>query len=479
MTLVNRVSAFFLGALAVLLLGYSTLLFLLVRQQLMAQFDQQLDASLHTLVAAVEVEFDDVKWEPSDHTISLGNLEGLDEVRWFVRDDAGRVVDHSRNFTQSEVADAGLLTWAADRSEAQPAGQQAETVGDWRVLSYRLAAPTPKPVAERDPFEYAALRVVVARSPAGLNRSLTQLGLLAGLLPIAAWSLAALAGRWYCRQALAPVGQMAELARASAGSFRVRFPVGSTPDELSDLSNAFNGLLEQLQAVFERQRRFTGDAAHQLRTPLTVLRGQVDVALRRPRSADEYTQTLAVVQQQTLELQQLVDELLFLARSAVPAGEPTRVDLADWLPAYLERWKDCPRAADIALAPANGLTPDRAATVRTVPTLLAQLLDNLLNNAIKYSPAGTPIHLSAVRSSAGVTVTVADRGLGIAPEDQASLFTPFFRTAQARQSGAPGTGLGLAIAAHLATALGGDLRVESQLGSGSRFMATFPAVDEP
>jgi signal transduction histidine kinase len=303
------------------------------------------------------------------------------------------------------------------------------------------------------------------------------LGLLAGLLPIAAWSLAALAGRWSCRQALAPVGQMAELARASAGSFRVRFPVGSTHDELSDLSNAFNGLLEQLQAVFERQRRFTGDAAHQLRTPLTVLRGQVDVALRRPRSADEYTQTLTVVQQQTVELQQLVDELLFLARSAVPAGEPTRTDLAVWLPGYVERWKDSPRAADIALAP-NELIPDGSVTIRTVPTLLAQLLDNLLNNAIKYSPTGTPIHLSAVRSSAGVTVTVEDRGLGIAPEDQASLFTPFFRTAQARQSGAPGTGLGLAIAAHLATALGGALHVESQLGSGSRFMATFPAADD-
>ena len=129
----------------------------------------------------------------------------------------------------------------------------------------------------------------------------------------------------------------------------MRLPVAAGGDELADLGLAFNQLLGQLQQAFDRQRRFTADAAHQLRTPLTVLLGQIDVLLRRPRTPEEYCQTLGVLREQTVDLQQIVETLLFLARpdgdSAPPAVEPG--DLAEWLTIHLERYQQNARRPQI------------------------------------------------------------------------------------------------------------------------------------
>jgi two-component system heavy metal sensor histidine kinase CusS len=472
MSLLNRVSTFFLVALAVVLASYSVLFYGLVRRQLQQQFDQQLHGALHTLVAAVEVESDDVKWEPSDHTVALGTEDGLEDVRWAIYDEQGLLVERSRNLAPLTTSDDALLEFA----EAERSSDAASVdVGVWRILQKRLAAPAPKPADERDPRERAALVVTVGRSPRDLNANLARIGWLACLLPLGAWLVAAVAGRWLFARALEPVRAMATQARTMGASQPGRWlPIAAAQDELAELGTAFNSLLDQLYQALERQRRFTGDAAHQLRTPLTALLGQVEVALRRPRSLEEHCRTLTILREQAVELGQIVEGLLFLARVeqdvAVPGSE--HIELGRWLEKYLERWSNDPRREDLQLR------VDCRPLACVPPALLGQLIDNLVNNAIKYSEAGTPVIVALKRSADhpdSIQIEVSDRGAGIGPDDLQAIFEPFYRSRQARQSGVAGTGLGLAIAARIADVMRGRLTCTSEPGKGSRFVFEFPA----
>ena len=258
----------------------------------------------------------------------------------------------------------------------------------------------------------------------------------------------------------------------SGADFRSRLPVGETGDELADLAEAFNALLESQHRAFEQQRRFTGDAAHELRTPLTVLLGQIDVALRRSRSPEEYGATLHLLRNQTAELQRIVESLLFLARAeedAVPPDSET-FSIGEWLPDYLNRWKEHPRQADIRLQ------TDQVGVCRITAStaLLTRLLDNLIENALKYSTPGSRVDVTMTNDVAGMIVAVEDQGRGIPAEDQSAIFLPLFRSRTARTAGIAGAGLGLAIAARIATACGGRLSCTSELGSGSRFALWLP-----
>src|SRR5262249_14448190 len=152
-------------------------------------------------------------------------------------------------------------------------------------------------------------------------------------------------------------------------------------DELHALADSFNGLLDRLQESHERQRRFAGDASHQLRTPLAAMLGQLEVALRRERSADEYRRALADVREQGERLRRIVEALLFRTRADAEALAPSleSVELSSWLAAHLKTWDAHPRAGDLRCEAAAG-----PLWARAQPQLLAQAVDNLLDNAAKY-----------------------------------------------------------------------------------------------
>lgn len=472
MTLVNRVSAFFLAALALVLVIYSGVFYAFVRGRVVQQFDQELHGALYSLVAAIEVEPEEVKWQPLEHAIALGSGSGPEEVRWVVIGDGGQIVEQSRNISPEIVAEAKRI--AADAKTSQQTYGELTTPDEWSILYRRLFAPAPEREA-RELDEFDELVVVVARSTVDMDANLRRLAALVIVLPLAAWLLAAAAGRWFGARALQPVLEMSKQARSITGSdFRSRLPIAESNDEVAELGQAFNTLLDRQQRAYEQQRRFAGDAAHELRTPLTVLLGQIDVSRRRPRTAEEYAQTLDVLRDEANELQQIVESLLFLARTSeeatLPGGEPIR--LAEWLPAYMERWKDDPRRGDLRLE--LQLQPD--AVVTAPPALLSRVIDNLVSNAAKYSAAGTAIQIVATSNGGEAAVSVADQGRGISADDQATIFEPFFRTKSARDAGIAGTGLGLPIALRIATALGGGLACRSEAGRGSTFTLRLPLV---
>ncbi|WP_428308330.1 ATP-binding protein [Lacipirellula sp.] len=472
MTLVNRVSAFFLAALAIVLVVYSGLFYAFVRGRLVQQFDQELHGALYSLVAAIEVEPEEVKWQPLEHAIALGSGDGPEEVRWVVIGDGAQIVEHSRNSTPEIIAEAKRIV--AETHEGNQTYGELTAPGEWSILYRRLIAPDPIRQA-RELDEFDELVVVVARSTADMDANLQRLLILVILLPLAAWLLAAALGRWFGARALRPVLEMSQRARSIAGSdFKSRLPAPESGDELADLGQSFNTLLDRQQRAYEQQRRFAGDAAHELRTPLTVLLGQMDVALRRPRSAEEYAETLGVLRDEANELQQIVESLLFLARTSedatLPGSEP--IELAEWLPRYMERWQNDPRRSDLRLE----LQFPSDATASAPPALLNRLLDNLISNAAKYSAPGTPITVTATGNADAAAISVTDQGRGISPEDQATVFEPFFRSKSARDAGIAGTGLGLAIASRIVAALGGKLECDSELGRGSKFTLTLPTL---
>jgi len=324
-SLTTRMSAFLLGVLAVVLAGFSTTLYLLARTYLHRQVEERLTTALDTLVAAAEMEPDGIDWEPNVHHLTLGQDGAADQVRWFVRDGEGRVVDRSANLG----ADDPL-------TEDSPA---------WRVLERRLES-GPSAV----PPKHGALVLTGGVSLEPVRGTLLRLAATLAGLSVGLWLLAALVGRWVARKALAPVTRMAKAARAmTPDDPRQRLPCPGTHDELDDLQRAFNDLLCRLHEALERQRRFTGDASHQLRTPLTAMLGQVEVALRRGRPPEEYREALARVQAQADHLRQIVEALLFLARADAEARLDglAVADVAEALPTVAARWSGHPRTADL------------------------------------------------------------------------------------------------------------------------------------
>ena len=477
MSLTARVSAFLLLALAVVLASFSAGLYVLARTYLYCQADERLEAALDTLAAAAEMQDGYVEWEPDQRRLSLGRDPAEGQVRWTVRDDRGRLVDRSPNLRAGELPGAGPTA----------AGDMLDGAGLWwRVQERRIRPDRSRkpPLGERQHGEaskvprHTALVMTAAVSLRGVESTLSNLALALAGLSAALLVLAALLARRLCRRALRPVTHMAQAARSmSAADLGVRLPAAGTGDELEDLGRAFNDLLGRVEEAFERQRRFTGDASHQLRTPLTAMLGQLEVAQRRERPAGEYRAALTVAHGQAERLRRIVEALLFLARADAEARLPNleRVELGEWLADHLRHWDTHPRRSDLRI----DLAPGPPRWVRAQPALLGQLLDNLLDNACKYSEPDTPVTVRVADVPGAITLAVEDAGRGIAPEELAHVFEPFYRSAQARRLGRTGVGLGLAVAQRIASALGGSLSVASEPGKGSRFLLRLPACASP
>ncbi len=484
MSLATRLSAFFLIALALVLAGFSGTLYVLARTHLIRELDERLQRSLDTLEASVDIEPGGLEWEPADRQMTLGVDRGISTVRWAVRDGKGSLVDRSANAVAGDFSPSWMPpAWPS----SPPDGTVFGTVPGWRMAARRLELgellrrgrghPNDEPGYE---VQYQALILVVGLTPAPVEATLSHLGLTLAMLSIGIWAAATIVGRRLCLRGLAPLSRMARSATAmTVADLGNRLPSPGTGDELDDLGRAFNDLLERLHATFlhmheahDRQQRFAGDASHQLRTPLAALLGQVQVALRRDRTSEEYRQVLERVRDEGTRLRQIIESLLLLARPETCQPEPEVVDLTHWVPDHLDRWSDHARAADFDAKVAD----DSPLVVRIHPSLLAQVVDNLLENACKYSAPGTPITVRTHREGGSISISVEDRGCGLSTKDAARVFEPFFRGEQTRRDGHTGIGLGLAVAHRIAANYGGTLELRSAPGAGSLFVLRLPVA---
>jgi signal transduction histidine kinase len=232
-------------------------------------------------------------------------------------------------------------------------------------------------------------------------------------------------------------------------------------------------MIGRLAQAFERERRFTADASHELKTPLAVLRGDIEVALRREREPAEYQRVLKSSLEEIARLTKLTDDLLTLARS--DAGE----SVLDLEPVRLDLLAANARAYVASLAESAGvaLTYDAPASPVVIEgdqKRLQQLLVNLLDNAIKYTTAGGNVRLSLTVVDSAAVIEVSDTGRGVPESALPHIFERFYRRTDSRDSRVTGFGLGLAISKWIVDAHSGSIEVESREGSGSRFTVRLP-----
>jgi heavy metal sensor kinase len=278
-------------------------------------------------------------------------------------------------------------------------------------------------------------------------------------------------GLFLAGRSLAPVDRMTRAAQAiEATDLHERLPEPPGHDEIGRLARTLNALIARLEAAFARQRQFTADASHELRTPLTIMRGELDVTLRRERDASAYRETLVTVHDEVTRLQELVADLLLLARNDEPSPPPTtRVDLAAVAALVATHLQPLAEARDLSLTLAA-----HPAVVHGVAGDLERLLRNLVENAIRYTPARGAITLTVEHHGTSALMIVEDTGPGIDPAALPRLFDRFARADSGRNRAAGGAGLGLAIAQAIAHRHGGAITVASTVGRGSVFTVTLP-----
>jgi heavy metal sensor kinase len=309
-----------------------------------------------------------------------------------------------------------------------------------------------------------------------VDRTLEQFrDLLLWTVPVGL-GIAVLAGRWTASLALAPLSRLAAATRAiDIGELARRLPAPGTGDELDEVAHGFNDALARVDRAVGEMRQWSAALAHELRTPLAALRGEIETAMHRveaanaePSLADGFASQLEEID----KLERVIDQLLTLARAE--AGEIAiardRVDLGALCAALVDQLELVAQARSIALE--HEL--EDGVVVAGDASWLERLLLNLLDNAIKFTPAGGRVTVGLARAGGVATVEVRDTGIGIAPEMVPYVFDRFFRADPARSPAAEGAGLGLALVKWIVDRHHGAIAVASTPGRGSVFTVRLP-----
>lgn len=316
--------------------------------------------------------------------------------------------------------------------------------------------------------------LLLGRSTGEIQGFFKWLFILGGVLGLISMIITGLAGYIMAGRSLQPINEIMTTARAvAAGDLTRRLQSDVQDKEIRVLVKSLNKMFEDLESSFMAQKRFTADASHELRIPLTILKGEVEVALRHPRSEEDYRQLLKQHLDIIERMQRIVNDLLTLARADAGllelAQEP--VDLSLLLQEVAQH--------HLILFADNhiNLSMDIQDNLEVMgdQNHIERVIFNLLNNAFKYAPEMSTVTLSAHAEDEWALIAIEDEGPGISEEHQARLFDRFYRADDARaRSEGGGAGLGLAICKRIVEAHAGEIGVESKPGEGAKFIVRLP-----
>jgi heavy metal sensor kinase len=461
-----RLTLWYGSALALVLITFSVVLYVITARNLRDDVDQALE---ETATAAVRSLQERGFLPLIDEEELLSQFPELARIDKFFQifSPSGTITIRSPNIRQHEVplSRAALEATLNGRTMLESAKHPYEP--PLRLISV--------PIMHRGNLLYI---VQVGTSMESIEDTLRRfLILLIVAVPIAL-TVSLAAGWFLAGRALRPVDAITLAAqRIAAGDLSQRLTMPTASDEIGRLAGTFNNMIGRLDASFRQIRQFTSDASHELRTPLTVMKGETELVLRRPRPVEDYQSVLESNLEEIDRMTHIVDELLFLSRADM--GEVKMESRPVALEALVE---DIYRQATLLGQDRNievVLGTVMPAVVQGDELRLRELLLNLVENAVKYSHPGGKVEIALLTDGQQARLSVTDQGIGIAPADHKKIFDRFFRTDDARAHTKKGTGLGLAICAWIAEVHKGRINVQSELGRGSTFTVTLPLAPRP
>ena len=458
-----RLTLWYVLLLSVILAAFAAGVYLLLRHTLY----QNLDASVQNRASAL---VNVVQYDAGGAALSLQTNSG--------QTGSGASSQRERFVRVFDLA--GEVKFVeADGNHQVPVDREAVSA----ALDGRSTTRSTKYIRDDDRIRVAAVPIArkgaivgvleVGQAEEDVSKTLASLLLVMGIAYPAALALAGFGGMFLAGRALSPIDSITTAARnITAEDLSGRLDLQLPDDEVGRLARTFDDMIARLDDAFRRQRRFAADASHELRTPLTVIKGQIDVSLQRDREPEAYQGVLRDVNEEVDRLIRLAGSLLTLTRAdggQIPLTFEA-VDVGDLVSGVVEQLRPAAgdRGVDLYLDAAPPVT------VEADQDLLIQLMLNLLDNAIKYTPNGGRVHAGWETNAQSVELRVLDTGLGISPDDIPYVFDRFYRADKARSRAGGGAGLGLAISQWIAEAHGGSIRVVSAVGEGSTFTVSLP-----
>jgi heavy metal sensor kinase len=451
-----RLTLWYGAVLSAVLMASDVSIYFLLRHYLLVLTDAAIKEELTELVNEVG-RSKDIRELPGELGVRFASHEGYE---FQVRTESEENV-----FRSNGLGAAGLPPRITSGDAPAFETLTPEVIGHARLGSRIARGPT------------GPLVVQAAVSLAPNDRALREL--LAVLLTTGPLALAGALGGGYllARKALAPVGHMAATAaEITASQLDRRLAATNPDDELGQLARTLNDMIQRLERSFAEVRRFTADAAHELRTPLSMMRTAAEVALRSPRSPEQDGRVLEDLLEEIERLTRLVSQLLFLCREdgGFPTGPRGAVQLDEVVREVAGHMQVMAEEKAVSL----DVDCVHSRIVEGDQDRLRQLLFNLLDNAIKYTPAGGRVSVRDISSNGSAEIVVSDTGIGIPTEHLPHVFERFYRVDPARGMEG-GTGLGLSICRSITEAHQGRLLVESEVGRGTSVTLSLPASSLP
>lgn len=450
-----RLTLWFAAAMAALLVGRSFWIYFMMERRLATIADAELDAKLDALEDLIRKASDSTELQ----IVLERYADNQRELKIDVLDSGRNVLFQSRAMVPSDTRKVQSAPSDTDQrrheTNVSDEGDQRRRVTS--VVSGSLGEVT-----------VGISRSMRAEQNEVWDFAMTLLTTLP-LIVLAAFGV----GYLVSSRALTPVDKMISTANdITAKRLDQRINVPDTGDELSRLARTLNEMIDRLNKSFDEMRRFTADAAHDLRTPVTALRTEVEVSLMADRTVEDYRNSMQTVLEEAVNLSRLTEQLLDLSREDHGMNPSTQenVRLDVILQSVLEDLYTVAQQKKIAID-THELRPW---TVAGDQVRLRRVLMNLLNNAIQYTPVGGRIWIEGAFSPDMTTVVIADNGPGVPADDLPYIFDRFRRVDQARNRQSGGTGLGLAICKSIVESHGGKIRMESTVGQGTRVIVTLP-----
>jgi len=448
--------------LGIILTAFSTFLYLTLSRSLYRGIDVKIKSIGEVIASSSTNPYSQYSFSNIDRM--LEDSFGLKPVTKFIQvlDESGRIGRKSQNLQHFQLPIS--IRALKNASQGKITFETTKALG-----KYPLRMVTVPVIRGRHIINI----VQVATSLEQVGEALKTLLLILWITVPSALVVASLGGLFLANKALKPVDEITKTARMiTSKRLDQRIKLRKTKDEIGRLAETFNDMISRLGQSFKQIRQFSADASHELRTPLTILKGEMEVGLRRRRRPEEYRKILNSNLEEVNHMTQIVDDLLFLSKADMGEVHLQKhpINLTKLVSEVGAQTKMIAMAKDIKVH----ISKDSDVPVIGDRLRLRELLLNLVDNAVKYTPEGGEMMISLERDDDRVKLRVMDNGIGIPTEDQPHIFDRFFRVDKARSREAGGSGLGLSICKWIVEAHGGEISVESEVTKGSLFTVTLP-----